>query len=284
MITRRRIPLRRWVGLLALLVLAATGCSTSSPASSTGTAPPGGPSGAAPAVPDSATTCGAAVDASTVLSDGPDIDDGPVTPQQVDAAFSEYRARLEPPLTALEQNPPPGLKENIDTLARQARFAIQNKDVAAVDTKDFQSAVERLQSYVVHSCGYPIVRVNAADYTFQGIPPTLAPGPTVFILTDSGTEPHELDVYRIEDDAPQPMAELATLPEAQRTELLEWIASASVNPDSSDIIFVTLTPGRHGVACFRPKGSTPEKEGTGPAHATLGMVGEFTVAEPAKPT
>lgn len=278
MVTRSHAPLRRCGVLLALVVLAATGCGTSAPGGPTGTPPPGGLTSAAPAVPDQATLCGAAVDLSIVLNDGPDIGDEPVTPQQVDAAFTEYRVRLEPPLMALEQNPPPGLKENIDTLARQARFAIQNKDATAVSTEEFQAAVTRLQSYVVRSCGYPIVRVNAADYAFTGIPPTLAPGPTVFTLTDRGTEPHQLDVYRIDDDTPQPMAELVKLPEAQSNEVLDGIAGVSVNPGSSETMFTTLTPGRYGVACFEPKGSTPEKDGTGPAHATLGMVGEFTVS------
>jgi uncharacterized cupredoxin-like copper-binding protein len=275
--TRSHAPLRHCGVLLVLVALAAAGCSTSSPGP-TGAPPPGSPTSAAPGAPDQATICGAAVDVSTALSDGPDIGDEPVTPQQVDAAFNEYRARLEPPLIVLEQNPPPGLKENIDTLARQARFAIQNKDVAAVSTDDFQAAVDRLQSYVVRSCGYPVVRVNAADYAFSGIPPTLAAGTTVFTLTDGGTEPHELDVYRLDDDTPQPMAELVKLPEAQRNEVLQGVASISVNPGSSEMVFTTLTPGRYGVACFEPKGSTPEKEGTGPPHATLGMVGEFTVS------
>jgi uncharacterized cupredoxin-like copper-binding protein len=277
MVIRSHAPLRHCGALLLLVVLAATGCSTSAPGGPTGTPPPG-QSGAAPTAPDQATVCGAAVDVSKALSDGPDIGDEPVTPQQVDAAFSEYRARLEPPLIALEQNPPPGLKDNIDTLARQARFAIQNKDVAAVSTDDFQAGVARLQSYVVRSCGYPVVRVNATDYAFTGIPATLAPGTTVFTLTDGGTEPHELDVYRVDDDTPQPMAELVKLPEPQRNEVLDAVVSISVNPGSSEVVFASLTPGRYGVACFEPKGSTPEKEGTGPPHATLGMVGEFTVS------
>jgi hypothetical protein len=270
---RTRARLRRCGVVLALAALAATGCSIVAP----GAPPSGAPTGTAPAVPDQAIICGAAVDVLKVLTDGPDIGDEPVPPEQVAAAFNEYRARLEPPLIALERNPPATLKEDLGTLARQARFAIENKDTAPVNTEEFQGAAGRLQSYVISSCGYTSIRVSATDYAFQGIPPTIAAGTTVFTLVNDGTEPHELDLYRIDDDTPQPMAELVRLPEAQRNEVLETITSVSTNPASADTVFATLIPGRYGAACFEPKGSTPEKEGIGPPHATLGMVTEFTV-------
>jgi uncharacterized cupredoxin-like copper-binding protein len=273
MVTTRRARLCRCCVVLALAALAVTGCSNAVP----GAPPSGGATSAVPAAPDQATICGAAVDVSKVLADGPDIGDDPLTPEQVAAAFNEYRARLEPPLTALEHNPPAVLKEDLGTLARQARFAIENKDTAAVNTEEFQAAAGRLQSYVVRNCRYTTVRVNATDYAFQGIPPTIAAGTTVFTLINRGVEPHELNLYRIDDDTPQPMAELVKLPEAQRDEVLEAIISVSTNPGSADTVFATLTPGRYGAACLEPKGSTPEKEGAGPPHATLGMVTEFTV-------
>jgi len=35
------------------------------------------------------------------------------------------------------------------------------------------------------------------------------------------------------------------------------------------------TLGRYGVACLKPKGSTPTQDGTGPPHATIGEIAEF---------
>ncbi len=55
------------------------------------------------------------------------------------------------------------------------------------------------------------------------------------------------------------------------------VGKVSAAPGGTGLRFVTLTPGRYGVACFLPQGSTPDRDGTGPQHATLGQVGEFVV-------
>ncbi len=260
---------------LGLAMLVATGCSTPSPA---GAPPASGANGSATAAApaDPAALCGAAVDVAKVIGTGPDLGDS--TPPQVAAGFAEYRAALEPPLAALEQNPPPALQDDLGTLARQARFAIANNDPNAVQTDEFEAAGGRLTSYIVRDCGYPVVRVSAAEYAYGGIPPTAAQGRAVFTLVNEGTEPHDLTIYRIDDDTPQPMRDIVALPDAQRDAVLEEFGSVSTNPGSDGTVFVTLIPGRYGVACFEPRGSTVEQEGTGPPHATAGMVAEFTVS------
>ena len=117
--------------LLSAVLLAA--CSSGPPPPAP--APP--PTAVVP-TEEAADVCGAAVDALGVLSDGPEIGDQPLPPEQLTAAFAEYRARLEPPLAAVEQNPPPAVRQDVATLARQARFAIENRDVAAVRTPEFE--------------------------------------------------------------------------------------------------------------------------------------------------
>jgi hypothetical protein len=261
---------------LVLAVLTATACSAPTPAA----APPasGSPAASTAAAADPANICGAAVDVAKVIGAGPDIGEEPVTPEQLTSGFAEYRAGLEPPLAALEQNPPPGEKDDISTLARQARFAIANKDPNAVQTDEFQDAAGRLTAYIVRDCKYPVVRVSATEYAYAGIPPTAPPGTTIFSLVNEGTVPHDLSIYRIDEDAKQPFKDIVALPEVQRNAIVEDVGSVSTNPGSDDTVFVKLTPGRYGIACFEPQGTTVDKEGTGPPHAAAGEVAEFTVS------
>ncbi len=267
--TRAR-PARMLIVILLAVLLLTPACGDA------GTTAPSSAPAEAPAEADNG--CGAAVDLARVIGDGPDIpSEPPPTPQQVAAAFAEYRARLEPPLTELERRPPPGRQEDIATLARQARYAIDQRDPAAVETPEFEGAASRLTTYLVGSCGYPVLRVVATDYTFQGIPPNTGAGTTVIALINEGAERHQLILYRISETVPQPMAELIRLPEAQQDAALERIADANAGPGSSSTEYVSLIPGRYGVACRQPRGSVPPQQGTGPPHSELGMVAEFTV-------
>ena len=59
--------------------------------------------------------------------------------------------------------------------------------------------------------------------------------------------------------------------------MLTSVGELSANPGAAETEFMTLIPGRYGVACLVKQGATPAAEGTGPPHAALGMVAEFTV-------
>jgi hypothetical protein len=252
---------------LTLLVAAACGGDPSAPAAAP-TAPPGA---------DPAAICGAAVDVTSVADEGPDLGDDTTTPEQVAAAFAEYRARLEPPLLTLEQDPPDMVRNDIGTLGRQARYAIVNNDRTAVETEEFEAANRRLQAWIARDCGYPVIRVIATDFRFTGITQTIPAGTVVFTFGNQGLERHDLDIYRIADGTSQTLQDIVKLPEPQRAGILESVDSIVATPGSSETLFVTLQPGRYGVACFELRGSVPGVEGTGPPHATEGMIAEFVV-------
>src|SRR5688572_861022 len=58
------------------------------------------------------------------------------------------------------------------------------------------------------------VEVTAVDYSFEGVPDTLAAG-TQLSVTNEGAEPHELVAFRIPDDESRSLEEiLAAGPEA----------------------------------------------------------------------
>jgi hypothetical protein len=273
-----RVGLQHGLARAALLLLAvvASGCGGGgTPPPATG-APPA-PSGQA-LPPESAAFCTAAVDLARVVNDGPDIDDPPGPPEAVASAFKDYAARLEPPLRDIEQTVPPVAQQDIATIARQARYAVATNDEAPLETPEYVDAVARLRTVMIAQCGFRQVRVTAVEHQFQGIPPTLPAGTVAFTLANQGAQSHELDVYRIDEGVPQTFPEIVVLPDEQREAALTDVGRISTDPGHADTGFMTLVPGRYGVTCLVPEGSTPAAEGIGPPHATLGMVAEFTVS------
>jgi hypothetical protein len=275
--TEIRAGLRRGVAsALLLLAVVTSACggegTTQSPPDA-----PSAPTGQA-LPPEKAAFCTAAVDLAGVVNEGPDVDDPPGPPEEVAAAFDEYEARLEPPLMAMEQSVPPAVQQDITTIARQTRYAVATKDEAPLDTPEYTTAVNRLRTFMISDCGFQQVRVTALDHQFEGIPPALPAGTIAFTLSNQGAEPHEMDMYRINEGVPQPFQELALLPEEQKDVVLTAVGEISTNPGNARTEFMSLIPGRYGVACPVPQGSTPAAEGTGPPHAAIGMITEFTVS------
>lgn len=262
--------------VLLLSAVVASGCGGGgTPPPATG-APPAPSRQALP--PESAAFCTAAVDLARVVNDGPDIDEPPPPPEAVASAFKDYAARLEPPLRDIEQTVPPVAQQDIATIARQARYAVATVDEAPLETPEYADAVARLRTVMIAECGFRQVRVTAVEHRFQGIPPTLPAGTVAFTLANVGAQPHELDVYRIDEGVPQTFPEIVVLPVEQREAMLTDVGRISTDPGLTETAFMTLVPGRYGVTCLVPEGSTPTAEGTGPPHATLGMVAEFEVS------
>jgi hypothetical protein len=258
--------------LLLVVVTSACGGGGTSPAPDGQTTPTGQ---ALPA--ETAAFCTAAVDLARVVTEGPDVANPPGPPEEVAAAFEEYQARLEPPLKAMEESVPPALQQDIATIARQTRYAVATNDEAPLETPENATAVDRLRTFMISECGFEQVRVTALDHQFEGIPPTLPARTVAFTLSDQGAEPHELDVYRINEGVPQPFQELVLLPEEQKDVVLTEVGVISTDPGDAETEFMTLIPGRYGIACLVPQGSMPTVEGTGPPHAAIGMIAEFTV-------
>jgi hypothetical protein len=265
---------RRQAALLALILLAG-GCATAAP-------PPGTPTGPSaadgPAVPpELATFCRPAVDLIEVLEDGPDISTG-ATPERVAAAMQEFQARFEPPLVAVEQNIPDAVEQDVGTLGRQARYAVATKMEAPLDTPEYESALTRTRITVTGQCALMDVRVTSTEYKYEGMPSDVRAGAISVTLINLGAEPHELDVYKIDDNERRPFKELMGLPEAERGRALVLTENGpDADPGGTETMLLKLPPGRYGAACRIPQGSTSVVDGTGPPHATLGETAEFTV-------
>jgi hypothetical protein len=227
--------------------------------------------------PERAAFCTGAVDVERVVEDGPDVADPPGPPEEVAAAFKNFEVRLEPPLRAVEGAAPPVMQQDIATIGRQARYAVATNDEAPLDTPEITTAVDRLRTFTISDCRLEQVRVTALDHQFVGIPQNLPAGTIAFTLSDQGREPHQLDISRIDDGVAQPFQELVLQPAGQKDAVLTEIGVINTDPGEVETEFMTLIPGKYGVACLVRQGATPTAEGTGPPHAALGMIAEFTV-------
>lgn len=240
----------------------------------------GGPSQAPPDAglrTDRDDFCASAVDLDGVVNDGPDLEEPPGPPEAVAAAFEEFEARLEPPLQVVEQTASRAIELDVATIARQARYAVTAGVETPLGTPEFETAQARLRAFMISECGFGRVRVTSRDYRFEGVPPTFPAGPAAFTLYNEGAEAHELDVYRIDDEVALPVQQLAVLPVEQRRAVLLTVGELGADPGGTDTEFINLIPGRYAAVCQLPQGSTPAATGTGPPHAALGEVAEFTV-------
>jgi hypothetical protein len=239
-------------------------------------APPAGTSASASPTPQPE-FCGAVIDLLQVLEMGPDIS-STSTPQDVATALQAFGAQVEPPLATLERSMPDFLRQDVETLGRQARSAVATKTSTPLDTPEFDAALSRLRINSVRQCGIKEVRVISTEYRYEGMPSNLVGGAFDLTLINLGAEPHEMRVFRIQDGEQRPFATLIGLPQDQADDVLTRVEpTPSAKPGSNDADVIKLRPGRYGIACLQTQGSTPTQDGTGPLHAALGEAAEFTV-------
>ena len=147
----------------------------------------------------------------------------------------------------------------------------------------------------------PRLAVEAVDYSFQGLPATVAVGTRVELTNTSATELHELVAIRLDDDEERTAEELVALPQDEflalfSTSIPDVVLVAPPGEGSiegfGDAVFDEL--GRHLVLSSLPVGADPDailesdRYLTGrlpeelqdlPLQYTLGMFAEVTVVE-----
>ena len=212
---------------------------------------------------------------------GPQLEGAP--PEEVQAALEEFAGTLEPLLAVVEQTAPQEVSSDTRTLARLSRQALTTGDDSVFETQEFTDADAEVDDFMLANCGFEEVEVTAVDYAFEGVPDSVPAGPVAVTLTNDGAEVHELALVRINDDVDEPFEELLQLPEEQARQNVSFSGQVFAFPGVSDTTFLDLEPGRFGVACFVPVGSTPQAvesgdEVEGPPHAIAeAMFAEFTV-------
>ncbi|RZU31441.1 hypothetical protein [Blastococcus saxobsidens] len=241
---------------------------------------PGGDSQAAAtsaetsAAADPAEFCEAAVDVESAAAAGPPIDET-TPPAEAQAAMEEFSARLGPLLERAQETAPEEVADDVATSIATMQQALSTGDMAPMEGAEFMAADDAIDEYMLAECGYEQIEVTGVDYEYEGVPDSVPSGVVAVTFRNEGEELHEIGIVRIDDDVDMPLAELAALPPEQSESMVQFAGAAFAAPGESDTVFLRMEPGRYGAGCFVPQGTTPEAEGSGPPHLTLGMLAEF---------
>jgi hypothetical protein len=171
-------------------------------------------------------------------------------------------------------NAPRELLDEIEAVRNVYRQLVRTPDIALLSSSELVINRQRIREFDTASCEVQSIRVEAAEYSFEGLPALVSGGIVTFELENKGAQTHDLGLYRINDDA-----ELAAqdIPKLSREELEAQITPMSVEPvpaGSTTSVVATVSPGEHVLICFQPVGG---RRG-GPAHYTRGMFEQFKAA------
>jgi hypothetical protein len=196
----------------------------------------------------------------------------------VDKAFSAEEPNLNKINDLLDtaiDAAPPDIADAVETAAT----AIQEDPQTAFEDPVVGEAVSQIDQFVLDECGYEVVSVTMADYSFTGIPEELEKGTAAFNVTNEGAEAHVVVVFRFKGD--ETLDEILELSEEEAEERVTIVGEAYADPGDSNIGFIPLKKtGRYAAICPIPVGSTPEagdEGGSGPPHFVEGMATEFEV-------
>ena len=125
--------------------------------------------------------------------------------------------------------------------------------------------------------------VSAADFLYSGMPTTIAHGNIQLNFTNKESVPivHEMIVFAlplgktVQDVIDSAKVKGCTGGAECESQYLSFGEIADVDPGSTHANVFNLPPGNYVFACWQ--NGTPEGAEDGPAHASLGMVSQFTV-------
>lgn len=120
------------------------------------------------------------------------------------------------------------------------------------------------------------LQVKATEYSFSGAPKTTASGAVEVTITDSGKEPHQAQLFKLNDGVEiGQLVDVGKKPEPERDfSKVGTFAGGpnAVDPGETQTAVAELTPGRYAFFCQVPN---PE----GKSHLSLGMVSTIEVTQ-----
>lgn len=225
---------------------------------------------------DPAEFCEASVALEGAFSMGPGADES-APPEEQQAALEEFSSRVEPLLGDVEDTAPEEISDTVTEATGIVREALSSNDPSMLDGPEFQRTDQEIDEYMLAECGYEELEATGVDYEYEGIPDTVQGGTVAITFHNEGEELHEIGLARINEGVTQSVEELLAMPEDQLLTMVTPIGAAFAMPGESDTVFMEMDAGRYAAVCFVPQGTTHDMEGSGPPHAMLGMVTEFTV-------
>lgn len=194
-----------------------------------------------------------------------------LTAQQRTEELKRYATGVLGAAEAVLAVAPEQIKADLQTYVNSVRTTSQTGRAAGGGA--VAQAFGRVHAFDLANCGRTRVDITATEYSLQGVPQSVKPGPANFALTNRGKEPHELLLFRINDDVKDPAADILKLPEAETLKRAVLVNRVSTQPGTDNYFVADLKPGRYALGCFIPVGGK-----SGPSHVTRGEVGEFRVS------
>jgi hypothetical protein len=194
-------------------------------------------------------------------------------------ANKAFAATLLPFLHDMEASAPASMKPMVSGLIPAAEAAAETGDVSAFETPEFTADLNELHAAGVESCEWATTDVELNEYHFMGVPATLPQGVMSFELSNTGKEPHVMDIVRKNDGVTESFEEILALPEEEAFAKVTTVGGGFVAPGETSYALVDFAPGEYLALCPLPVGwvdmSGPPPDGA--PHFTEGMLHEFTV-------
>jgi hypothetical protein len=163
--------------------------------------------------------------------------------QAAEAAFSQA-----------ESTAPPEIAAQVQAVVAAVRTGIESGSDPFEDPA-VRQAFDAMQAYRYNSCGYRQLDVTGIEYEFQGLPKTLPAGTVAIRFSDTGAEFHELAIFRVKSK--DSVKKILGMSEKEQTKRIEEISGTFAMQGQTTYAIADMSkPGRYGVVCFLPVGST----------------------------
>jgi hypothetical protein len=163
--------------------------------------------------------------------------------------------RIESALTEAESVAPPDIAATVQSAVGLLRGALQSGRERDFESPELEEAGTAIDQYRYNSCGYEQVDVTGIEYEFQGLPKTLPAGIVAFRFTDTGAELHELAMARLKTK--DSLRKVLGMSEKEQAKKIEEVGSTFAMQGQTTYAIADMSkPGRYGLVCFLPVGST----------------------------
>lgn len=252
------------------------------------------PASTQPATTEPATTDAPATDSTTTEpAGGGDIDAACTAYTEITFAFNAepegdpadfLQNTVVPLIETLEANAPEEVADSLGVMMGAAQQVVDSggEDFSAFEAPEFSEAQSEVDPFMFANCTYDAsYEVGLIDYSFVDLPSEIESGRVAMLVTNEGTEAHELAVMSKGDGVTESWQELLELPEEEAMTKVTYVGGAfAPAPGAQGLLVVDIEPGDYAALCFIPTGTMVDgggmTEGTGPPHFVQGMIQEFT--------
>jgi hypothetical protein len=202
----------------------------------------------------------------------PTFDEGVTEPERRET-LTRFGAQMVLLYEEQAANAPRELLDEIEAVRNVYRQLVRTPDIALLTSPELVTNQQRLGEFDAANCGVQSIRLEAAEYSFEGLPALIEEGIMTFELENKGNQTHDLGLYRVNDDAELAAQEVPRLSRGDLEDRITPLSVESAPAGTTTSVVATLSPGEHVLICLQPVGG---RRG-GPAHYTRGMFKQFNV-------